>query len=57
MSVYFVAVVVYSTTLLAEGVTEFIPWMLGAVVFGVLAYLSGRFGWRMTRAQASSPPD
>jgi hypothetical protein len=48
-SVYFVAVVVYSTTQLAEGVTEFRPWMFGAIIFGGLAYVTGRFGWRMSK--------
>lgn len=57
LSVYFVAIVVYSTTQLADGVTEFIPWMFSAIIFGGLAYLAGHFGWRMTRKPDSIPID
>ncbi len=57
LSVYFVAVVVYSTTQLADGVTEFTPWMFSAILFGGLAYLCGRFGRRMTRKPSSAPTE
>jgi len=56
LSVYFVAIVVYSITQLAQGETKFIPFMFASTIFGGLAYVSGRFGWRMTRKH-STPPD
>jgi len=53
ISVYFAAVVAYSTTQLAGGAVEFIPWMLSATIFGGLAYILGRYGWRMARQPAA----
>ena len=53
VSVYFVAVVAYAANRLASGGVEFRPWMFGVIFFGGLAYLSGRFGWRMARRKES----
>jgi uncharacterized membrane protein YiaA len=57
LSVYFVAIVVYSIAQLAQGETEFIPFMFASTVFGGLAYVSGRFGWRKTRKRSTPPGD
>jgi len=57
LSVYFVSVVVYSTTQLAEGAVEFTAWLFGAILFGGLAYLSGRSGWRMARKPSTPSGD
>ena len=60
-SVYFVAVVAFSWSQLVDGEIEFQPWLLAVIVFGGLAYLTGRYGWRMVRAgreeeSAEEPP-
>ena len=56
LSVYFVLVVAFSGSRVAEGIIEFRAWLLTVFIFGGLAYLTFRYGWRLIRPPKTDEP-